>query len=236
MNVFAFSSVLPALFTFLLVLALILAGKVYFKAVFPRLKGFIGERKTRKALEALPEDHIVLHDLLLQNGDKTSQIDHVVISPQGIFIIETKAYDGWIFGSEKAEYWTQVMGKKKQRFYNPVRQNRSHVQALKNTLARYGDPLYVPVVVFSDACELRRVDTTTTPVIHRKELVDFILNFKKDGILAPADIRDIYDRLVSANVRSTEARKQHVRYARTREERLRKRLSLRSQESRGGTV
>jgi len=119
MSVFAFSSALPALFTFLLLLALILAGKVYFKAVFPRLKGFIGERKTRKALEALPDDHIVLHDLLLQNGDKTSQIDHVVISPCGIFVIETKACDGWLFGSEKAEYWTQVMGKRKQRFSNP---------------------------------------------------------------------------------------------------------------------
>lgn len=235
MSVFPFSSALPALFTFLLLIALILAGKVYLKAALPRLKGFIGEKKTRIALEGLPDDHVVIHDLLLQNEGRTAQIDHTVISPRGIFVIETKAYDGWIFGSEKSEYWTQVMGKRKQRFYNPVRQNRSHVQALKNTLARYGDPLYVPVVVFSDACELRRVDTTT-PVLHRKELVYFILNSKKDGILAPADIRDIYESLVSANIRSKEARKQHVSYVRTKEERFRKRLSLRSQESRGGTV
>ena len=222
-----FSSAIPAIFTFSLLVVLILAGKVYLKAAFPRLKGAIGEKKTRKALEALPDDHVVIHDLLLQSEGGTSQIDHTVISPRGIFVIETKAYDGWIFGNEKSEYWTQVMGKKKQRFYNPTRQNRTHVQALKNSLARYGDLPYWPVVVLSDKCALKKVDTTT-PVIHRRQLLDFILNSKKDDVLTRGDIRDIYERLVSANVRGKEARKRHVDYARTKQERLGRHLGFRS--------
>ncbi len=222
-----FSSSIAVIFTFLLLVVLLLAGKVYLKAAFPRLKGVIGEKKTRKALEALPDDHVVIHDLLLQSEGGTAQIDHTVISPRGIFVIETKAYDGWIFGTQKSEYWTQVMGKKKQRFYNPARQNRTHVQVLKNTLARYGDLPYWPVVVFSDTCELGKVDTTT-PVIHRKQLVDFILNSKKDDVLARADIRDIYKRLVSTNVPGKEARKQHVDYVRTKQECSERRLGFRS--------
>ena len=218
---------LSHLFTFLLLASLIVAAKTYLKVVWPRLRGFIGEKKTRLALEGLPRDYVVLHDLLLRNEGRSSQIDHTVISPHGIFVIETKAYDGWIAGGERSEYWTQVIGKKKRRFYNPVRQNRAHVQALKNTLARFGDVPCLPVVVFSDVCELRKVDTRT-PVIHRRELVDFILRSKNGEVLNQGDIREICQRLVSANIQSKDARKQHVRYVRTRKEHLEKRLSLRS--------
>jgi len=232
MSFFGFSSALSVLFTFLILASLMLVRKVYLRAVFPQLKSIVNGMKTRRALDALPDDYVALHDLLLESEGRTSRIDHTIISPFGIFVIETKGYDGWIFGSERAEYWTQVVGRKKHRFYNPVRQSRSHVQALKNTLARYGDPLYVPLVIFSDACELRKMDTTT-PVIYRKELVEFILNCKRDGILAPADISDIYDRLVTANIRGKEARKQHLAYVRTREEQIKKRLSLRK---RSGSV
>jgi hypothetical protein len=210
---------------FVLLALLIVAAKVYLKVAWPRLKGFIGEKKTRMALEALPDGYVVLHDLLLRSEGRTSQIDHMVISRHGVFVIETKAHDGWICGGERSEYWTQVLGKKKTKFYNPVRQNRTHVQALKNTLVRYGDLPYWPVVVFSDACKLEKVDTRT-PVIHRRELVDVILNSKKDDALTRGDIRDICQRLVSANILSKEARKQHVRYVKTRTELLEKRLSL----------
>ncbi|HVN24026.1 MAG TPA: nuclease-related domain-containing protein [Syntrophorhabdales bacterium] len=211
-------------FLFLLLALLIVAGKVYLKAALPRLKGFIGEKKTGIALEGLPDDHVVMHDLLFQNEGRTSQVDHVVISRHGVFVIETKAYDGWIYGSERSEYWTQVLGNKKTKFYNPVRQNRAHVQALRNTLARYGDLPYWSVVVFGDLCEFKKVDTTT-PVIHRRELVDYLLNCNKDDVLTQGDIRDICQHLVSANIQSKEARKQHVRYAKTRKELLEKRLA-----------
>jgi hypothetical protein len=98
-----FSSAISGILTLLLLVALLLAGKVYLKAAFSRLKSAIGEKKTRKTLKALPDDHVVLHDLLLRSEGGTLQIDHTVISRRGIFLIETKAYDGWIVGNEKAE-------------------------------------------------------------------------------------------------------------------------------------
>lgn len=56
-------------------------------------------------------------------------IDHVVISKYGVFVIETKNYRGWIIGNEKSEYWTQVIYKRKERLYNPIKQNYGHIKA-----------------------------------------------------------------------------------------------------------
>ena len=45
--------------------------------------------------------------LPLANGGST-QIDHIIVSVHGIFVIETKNYKGWIYGNEKQRQWTQV--------------------------------------------------------------------------------------------------------------------------------
>lgn len=71
-------------------------------------KGALGEKRVASILKRLPEDRYkVINNLLINNNGFTSQIDHVVISVYGIFVIETKAYKGWIYGSESSDYWTQ---------------------------------------------------------------------------------------------------------------------------------
>jgi hypothetical protein len=71
----------------------------------PQVKGMIGERKARKQLSRLPsENYRVLNDVVVKTKTGSSQIDHVVISPYGIFVIETKNYKGWIHGREDSEY------------------------------------------------------------------------------------------------------------------------------------
>jgi len=54
-----------------------------------------------------------------------------VVSNYGIFVIETKNYKGWIIGNEFDDYWTQVIFKRKEKLYNPIKQNYGHIQALK---------------------------------------------------------------------------------------------------------
>ncbi|TYS72460.1 NERD domain-containing protein [Sutcliffiella horikoshii] len=98
---FVFFILLPVLF-FIIPLALpflFLAGMLYLKANLPRIKGAVGERAVNKELEKLGPLFTVYHDLYVPNENGgTSQVDHVVTSPTGIFVIETKHYDGWIFG------------------------------------------------------------------------------------------------------------------------------------------
>lgn len=55
-----------------------------------------------------------------------------VVSPYGVFVIETRNMDGWIFGSEKQPVWTQKFPRKSFRFQNPLRQNYKHVKAIEN--------------------------------------------------------------------------------------------------------
>ncbi len=101
----------------------------------PTVKGMIGEWKVRFALRDL--DHrlyVPLHDLLLETPEGTTQIDHVVVSPFGIFVIETKNMRGWIFGSEKQAEWTQKIFRKHSRFQNPLRQNFKHCKAVEALL------------------------------------------------------------------------------------------------------
>ena len=109
--------------------------------------GKAGERRVSHKLNWLPKEYIVLNDIMLPSNYGTTQIDHIVVSPYGIFVIETKNYKGWIFGNEDSEEWTQsLIGRKKMlgwsseqhRFRNPIRQNYAHIKAVQNLLSDIG--------------------------------------------------------------------------------------------------
>lgn len=99
-----------------------------------KVKGRVGEAIVSvgglKRLD--PKVYRVFNDLVLPrpDGKGTTQIDHVVVSVFGVFVIETKNYAGWIFGDENARFWTQTIYGKKSRFQNPLHQNALHVRAL----------------------------------------------------------------------------------------------------------
>ena len=72
-------------------------------------KGAIGEKRVAHILKKLPEDRYkVINNLLIRNNGYTTQIDYIVVSVYGIFVIETKTYQGWIYGGENSDYWTQT--------------------------------------------------------------------------------------------------------------------------------
>ena len=114
----------------------------------PENIGKVGEKRVARKLDWLPKEYITLNDIMLPTQYGTTQIDHIVLSPYGIFIIETKNYKGWIFGHENSEEWKQsLLGKKKwyrwsseqHKFRNPIRQNISHTRAIKKILSEIGD-------------------------------------------------------------------------------------------------
>jgi hypothetical protein len=121
----------------------------------PSFKGWFGEMMVvRAGLRKLdPTRYRHFHDLYLRHpdGHGTTQIDHVVVSPFGIFVIETKNYRGWIFGSEKQREWTQQIYRKRSRFQNPLHQNRLHVRALMRFLGVPEDRFHSVVFFIGDA-------------------------------------------------------------------------------------
>jgi hypothetical protein len=102
----------------------------------PERKGARGERLVHNALTSVlnDQDYRVLTDLILPVAGGTTQIDHLVLSRFGIFVIETKNMSGWIFGSADQAKWMQVQKRSKRQFQNPLRQNYAHVKAVQEIL------------------------------------------------------------------------------------------------------
>ena len=138
-------------------------------------KGDYGELRVSHVLSQLPDGYHVFNDVYLESGGYSSQIDHVVISQFGIFVIETKNYSGAIYGNEDSKQWTQYLGGKEYKFLNPIKQNQSHLLAVKNTL-RIAPSSIIPIVVFLGGTDLHC--DTTSAVLHTKRLRDYILSHK----------------------------------------------------------
>ncbi|WP_037001989.1 nuclease-related domain-containing protein [Ectopseudomonas composti] len=102
----------------------------------PWTKGQIGELLARLFAhwQLDKQTYRRLHNVTLNTPDGTTQIDHVFLSPYGIFMLETKNMSGWIFGSEKQAQWTQKLYKRTFRFQNTLRQNYKRLKALEATL------------------------------------------------------------------------------------------------------
>lgn len=120
----------------------------------PLVKGWWGELQvTRFGLRRLdPAVYRVFDDLYLPrpDGKGTTQIDHVVVSPFGVFVIETKNYQGWIFGSARQAQWTQQIYRVKSRFQNPLHQNHLHVKALMSLLGLPAESFHSLVMFIGD--------------------------------------------------------------------------------------
>lgn len=95
----------------------------------------------------------------MKTPDGTTQIDHILISPYGIFVIETKDFKGWIFGDAHQKKWTQsLFGSRrssiKYQFQNPIRQNYKHVKAAQDFLDIDSKSIF-NVVVFTGTSEFK---------------------------------------------------------------------------------
>lgn len=115
----------------------------------PAVKGWVGEAVLHAFLRAfLPRRRYrLLRDLTLPTADGSTQIDHVVVSRHGVFVIETKNYRGWIFGAARDKTWTQQIYRHRSTFQNPLRQNYKHVRALAQVAGVDRRALF-PLVVF----------------------------------------------------------------------------------------
>ncbi len=123
---------------FIALILLLLAKFLVAQSNRPKVKGRIGEKAVELGLwSALDkEEYQRFPDLILptRRGGLT-QIDHVILSPYGLFVVETKDYSGWIFGDAASAKWTvSYRGGRKRQFQNPLRQNFAHVKAVEDWL------------------------------------------------------------------------------------------------------
>lgn len=116
------------------------------------LKGIFGEFLVNRLLSKLPEsDYTLIKDVTLPTSDGTTQVDHIVVSKYGIFVVETKNMKGWIFGSARQKLWIQKIYRHSSKFQNPLHQNYKHIKALETLLGCSADYLHSVIVFIGDS-------------------------------------------------------------------------------------
>lgn len=181
-------------------------------------KGRLGEYLTYKRLKSYEKDgaKFLFNCYLPKNNGQTTEVDLIMLHHSGIYVIESKNYGGWIFGSENAKTWTQTLpsGRKahKEHFLNPIMQNKLHIKWLDNLL---GDsyPTH-SVIVFSERCTFKNVDVSSTDifVIRRKSVLRTVRKIAKrtGDVLVPNQIEKMYACLYPYTQVSDEIKKKHI--------------------------
>lgn len=122
------------------------------KASFIAL-GVKGEEATSEILNHLPDDFTVIANLTISFEGNKSELDHIIIGPTGVFVIETKNLNGTIYGNEEEKDWEQhKIGRKggeySKVFYSPIKQVNTHVFRLSSYLKQQGAGSWVQGMVY----------------------------------------------------------------------------------------
>lgn len=186
----------------LILIILYILSKIY----YPKFRGFMGEFWVKLELKKLPKkEYIILNDIMLEDDNGTHQIDHIVVSKYGIFVIEMKNYYGLITGDEYKDSWTQHLGKHRYYFKNPIHQNYGHIKVLEEIL-ELGNNIFIPIVCFSNQVKLKI--STKSIVVQLDYLVETIKKFYKTELYI--DINLIANKIESLNIKNEEQRRKHI--------------------------
>jgi restriction system protein len=194
------------------VLFLLVSAAVLFTVLLrwlrPRLHGALGEaavsRRLRRYCAKVADDLIVPDD----HGGLT-QIDHLALTPAGLLVVETKNYSGLIFGETRDSTWTQCIGRQRNKFQNPLRQNFGHTKAVEAIAP--GVPV-AGIVVFTDRA--RFPNGRPAGVLTLSELRSRYAPEKYIGV--PHDYRGGWDAVVARARTDRDARRAHLAALRQR--------------------
>ena len=180
---------------------------VLLKIYYPKFRGFMGEFWVKLELGKLPKDkYIVLNDIMLKDEKGTHQIDHLVLSEFGIYVIEMKNYYGLIKGKEFDNKWCQYLGKTKHYFVNPIHQNYGHIKSLSNLL-NLDDKYFISIICFSNQA---KIDVKSNSIVTQ---VDYLRNeiLKSKDLLVDKNVKELSSIVISHNIKDKALRKQHVK-------------------------
>lgn len=182
--------------------------------------GLYGEYMTYKCLKHFEKEgaKFLFNCYLPKKNGGTTEIDLLMIDESGIYVFESKNYSGWIFGNEHSGMWTQALPQgrgrkaKKEPFFNPILQNKLHMQSLADVL----DKEYPAhsIIVFSERCQFKelKINRATAEVIHRSETKRTVDNIKCGNrqALSSVDINSVYQALYAYTQVSGQAKQEHI--------------------------
>lgn len=179
----------------------------------PWFKGKVGEAIVNLSTRLLLDKnrYHLIKNVTLPTEDGTTQIDHIIVSRYGVFVVETKNMKGWIFGNAKQRYWTQKIFKHAQRFQNPLHQNYKHVKTVQALLGLSDHQVHSVVVFVGESTFKTAMPDNVTQGIG---YVRYIRS-KKDLVLSPEQVSEVLDAIASGRLKASlstdRAHNRHVR-------------------------
>ena len=161
--------------------------------------GLVGEATSENVLSNLPDDYYVFPSIEIEFEGKKSQIDHLVVGPTGVFIIESKNVNGYIVGSEDDRDITihkvgQKGGQYQSTMYNPTKQVATHVYRTSGYLKEQGINTWVQgMVYFTNPASTVHLESKKIPVFSEnedggREIYNYILNYENKRDLDEKEI------------------------------------------------
>lgn len=147
--------------------------------------------------------------LIVPDQRGTTEIDEILVTPAGVFVVEAKDYAAWIFGNADDDSWTAVYpNSDRHRFQNPIRQNYRHIRALESFL-RTRRSVFSSIVAFSPRATFM---TALPPQVLTSDHVDFVR--RQDGVvLTPEEFDNICAQLDTMKATSdTASFEKHVNH------------------------
>lgn len=195
----------------------IAVDKLYDALGGDKLTGKLGELYTAKELKYVQlfgrKGRILRNVYVPKDNGETSEIDLLYITQKGIFVFESKNYSGWIFGDEKGQKWTMMLpNKERHSFYNPVKQNQTHIKWLRNYIGE-NIPLF-SIIVFSERCELKKITIVSQDVkVIKRDLTYAAVRDiwdKNEDRLSGEEVENLYIKLRNLTKVSKETKENHI--------------------------
>jgi len=172
-------------------------------------KGVMGEFIVNVAAKLMLDknEYHLIKNVTLPTEDGTTQIDHVIVSKFGLFVVETKNMKGWIFGDPKQSQWTQKIFKKTSKFQNPLYQNYKHVKTLESLLGLSLHQIHSLIVFVGESTFKTEMPANVT---HGIGYIRFIKS-KTTPVLSVAEVNDIVSKISNGRLTpSFKTNREHV--------------------------
>lgn len=172
--------------------------------------GWLGEKATAWGLsQGLdPRHYQQIDDVIIPDAKGgTAQLDHVLVSQFGIFVVETKNRNGVILGKAGDQRWQQINGGRIYEFQNPIVQNENHIKALVQFthLPRWA---FHSIIYFCGETQFRH----PMPFNVRTEGLTTVVRSQNIILLWPDEVNHAWNKLWAWKRNGSRLRGRHVRY------------------------
>lgn len=177
----------------------------------PWFKGWLGESLVNVSVRLFLDKRVyqLIRNVTLPTEDGTTQIDHIIVSPYGVFVVETKNMKGWIFGNAHQRQWTQKIYRHSQKFQNPLHQNYKHVKTLQALLGLSDAQIHSVVVFMGDTTFKSEMPANVT---RGGDYLRFIKSHQEQ-VLAREQVKEVVDRIASGRLQASfKTHRDHVKH------------------------